>query len=119
MNNVQLLGRLTKDVEIKTKGEMKFCQFTLAVQNGEKADFIDCIAFDKLAETISKYVKKGNRLLIEGRINVSTYEDKDGNTKKSTTVFISRITFIESNTKEDEQKKTSKSKKQEDEDLPF
>lgn len=120
MNNVQLLGRLTKDVELRVskKSEKNFAYFTLAVQNGEDVNFIDCVAFDKLAETIEKYVKKGNRLLVEGSINVSIYEDKDGNKRKSTNVFVNKITFIESAKKEDE-KKTSTKKSKKDEDLPF
>lgn len=122
MNNVQLLGRLTKDVELRVsqKSKKNFAYFTLAVQNGEDAMFIDCVAFDKLAETIEKYVKKGNRLLVEGSINVSTYVDKDGNNRKSTNVFVNKITFIESTKKEDDKKSSKKSKKDEDdEDLPF
>lgn len=123
MNNVQLLGRLTKDVELRVsqKSKKKFAYFTLAVPNGEDAMFIDCVAFDKLAETIEKYVKKGNRLLVEGSINVSTYEDKDGNNRKSTNVFVNKITFIESAKKEDDKKSSKKSKKkdEDDEDLPF
>lgn len=122
MNNVQLLGRLTKDVELRVsqKSKKNFAYFTLAVQNGEDAMFIDCVAFDKLAETIEKYVKKGNRILVEGSINVSTYVDKDGNNRKSTNVFVNKITFIESTKKEDDKKSSKKSKKDEDdEDLPF
>lgn len=117
MNNVQLLGRLTKDVEIeKTKSKKEYARFTLAVPNGENTNFIDCVVFDKLAETISKYVKKGNRLLVEGSLNVSTYEDKDGNNRKSTNVYVYKITFIENATKEDPKKK---SKKDDEDELPF
>ena len=82
--------------------------------------FIDCVAFDKLAETIEKHVKKGNRLLVEGSINVSTYVDKDGNNRKSTNVFVNKITFIESAKKEDDKKSSKRSKKDEDDEaLPF
>lgn len=122
MNNVQLLGRLTKDVELRVsqKSKKNFAYFTLAVPNGEDAMFIDCVAFDKLAETIEKYVKKGNRLLVEGSINVSTYVDKDGNNRKSTNVFVNKITFIESAKKEDDKKSLKNSKKDEDDEaLPF
>lgn len=113
MNNVQLLGRLTKDIDLaQTKSKKVYGRFTLAVQNGEDAMFIDCVAFDKLAETIEKYVKKGNRLLVDGSINVSTYEDKDGNKRKSTNVFVNKITFIES-AKKDE------TKKDDEDELPF
>lgn len=115
MNNVQLLGRLTKDVELRVSQKTKknFAYFTLAVKNGEEAIFIDCVAFDKLAETIEKYVKKGNRLLVEGSLNVSSYTDKDGNNKKSTNVFVNKITFIELAAK----KETSENEATED--LPF
>lgn len=121
MNNVQLLGRLVKDVELaQTKTKKVYGRFTLVVPNGENAMFIDCVAFDKLAETIEKYVKKGNRLLVEGSINVSTYVDKDGNNRKSTNVFVNKITFIESAKKEDDKKSSKKSKKDEDDEaLPF
>ena len=117
MNNVQLLGRLTKDVELaETKSKKVYARFSLAVPNGEDAMFIDCITFDKLAETIEKYVKKGNRLLVEGSLNVSKYTDKDGNNRKSTNVYVNKITFIESVSKDES--KSKKSKKDEDE-LPF
>lgn len=105
MNNVQLLGRLTKDVELaKTKSKKVYARFTLAVPNGENAMFIDCVAFDKLAETIEKYVKKGNRLLVEGSINATTYQDKDGKNHKSTNIYVNKITFIESAKKSEEKK---------------
>ena len=105
MNNVQLLGRLVKDVELaQTKTKKVYGRFTLAVPNGENAMFIDCVAFDKLAETIEKYVKKGNRLLVEGSINVSSYQDKDGNNRKSTNIYVNKITFIESAKKSEDKK---------------
>lgn len=113
MNNVQILGRLTKDVELRVaqKSKKNFACFTLAIKNGNDAMFIDCIAFDKLAETIEKYVKKGDRLLVEGSLNVSNYADKDGNNKKSTNVYVNKITFIEPASK--------KTEEQDNEELPF
>ena len=117
MNNVQLLGRLVKDVELaQTKTKKVYGRFTLAVPNGENAMFIDCVAFDKLAETIEKYVKKGNRLLVEGSINVSSYQDKDGNNRKSTNIYVNKITFIES-AKKSEDKKDAQIEIQDE--LPF
>lgn len=109
MNNVQLLGRLTKDVELQEGKTKKFVRFCLAVPNGENTNFIDCVAFDKLAETISEYVKKGHRLLVDGYLNVSTYEDKDENTRKSTNVYVTKISFIESAEKKEDKKKSKKS----------
>lgn len=106
MNNVILLGRLTKDVELKISEKTKknYAMFSLAIPNGENTNFIDCIAFDKVAETINVYVKKGNRLLVEGSLNISTYTDKDGNTRKSTNVMVSKITFIETLPKKEQKK---------------
>ena len=119
MNNVQLLGRLTRDVELKeskTKNK-KYGVFTLAVGNGENAIFVDCYAFDKLAETIEKYVKKGNRLLVEGSLNISSYADKDGNNRKNTSIMVNKIHFIESAKKEN--KENTKATIDIPEDLPF
>ena len=87
MNKAILVGRLTKDPELKmtenTKREV--CQFTIAVnrpytnEDGErKADFINCVVWDKLAENLSKYQKKGNQVAVEGRIQTRNYDDKDG-----------------------------------------
>ena len=105
MNKAILVGRLTKDPELKmtenTKREV--CQFTIAVnrpytnEDGErKADFINCVVWDKLAENLSKYQKKGNQVAVEGRIQTRNYEDKDGKKVYVTEVFVSNVTFLDS-----------------------
>lgn len=105
MNKAILVGRLTKDPELKmtenTKREV--CQFTIAVNrpytndDGErKADFINCVVWDKLAENLSKYQKKGNQVAVEGRIQTRNYEDKDGKKVYVTEIFVSNITFLDS-----------------------
>ena len=105
MNKAILIGRLTKDPELKmtenTKREV--CQFTIAVNrpytndDGErKADFINCVVWDKLAENLSKYQKKGNQVAVEGRIQTRNYEDKDGKKIYVTEIFVSNITFLDS-----------------------
>ena len=103
MNKAILIGRLTKDPELKmtenTKREV--CQFTIAVNrpytndDGErKADFINCVVWDKLAENLSKYQKKGNQVAVEGRIQTRNYEDKDGKRVYVTEVVADRVQFL-------------------------
>lgn len=105
MNKTILIGRLTKDPELKmtenTKREV--CQFTMAVNrpytndDGErKADFINCVVWDKLAENLSKYQKKGNQVAVEGRIQTRNYDDKDGKKIYVTEIFVSNVTFLDS-----------------------
>lgn len=99
MNKVEIMGRLTKDVEIqKSKSSVDYARFTLAVgRKGEKekTDFIECIAFGKLAETLVKYVEKGNRLIVTGSININDYEDKDGNKRNSITIIVDDFYFVD------------------------
>ena len=105
MNKAILVGRLTKDPELKmtenTKREV--CQFTIAVNrnftnaNGEReADFINCVVWDKLAENLAKYQHKGNQIAVEGRIQTRNYDDKDGKKVYVTEIFVSNITFLDS-----------------------
>lgn len=97
MNNVTLIGRLTKDPETRyANGDMAVCRFTLAVnrENGsQEADFIPCVAFKKQAENIQKYITKGRQLAVTGRIQTGSYE-KDGRRVYTTDVIVSRAEFI-------------------------
>jgi len=100
MNVVTLLGRLTKDPEVRyTTGEnsMAVCQFTLAVDRQKKeaqADFIRCIAFGKTAEVIGKYVTKGRQLCISGHIQTGSYDNKEGQRVFTTDVVVDRMEFV-------------------------
>ena len=97
MNQVNLLGRLTKDPELKYGASgTAFCKFTLAVNRAfkkDETDFINCTAFGKAAEAIAEYVKKGDQFAVTGRIQVDTY-DKDGEKRYSTSVMVDNFTFI-------------------------
>lgn len=102
MNHVAIIGRLTKDPEIRyTQEQMAIARFTLAVdrrykKDGEQsADFIPCIAFRKTAEFIEKYVQKGTKLAAEGRIQTGSYE-KDGKRVYTTDVVVDSVEFAES-----------------------
>lgn len=99
MNKVTLLGRLTSDPEIRyTNSGKAVCTFTLAVNRQGKdkgADFIPVVLWDKTAETCGNYVKKGQRLLIEGKIQVRSYENDKGEKRRITEVVGSYMEFIE------------------------
>lgn len=98
MNRVILIGRLTRDPEVRGEGEKKSARFTLAVDRGGKdagADFIGCVAFRKTAELLEQYITKGNRIGVEGRINTGSYTNKDGNKVYTTDVLVDRMEFLE------------------------
>lgn len=129
MNYVSLLGRFTKDPEVNYTGTGKaFVRFTLAVNREfkkDEADFINCVAWDKTAELIGQYFNKGRRILVQGRISVSSYE-KEGEKRYSTDVVVSNISFIDSKSEGDNKEYTSKVKEpneeisfDEDDDFPF
>lgn len=103
MNNVSLLGRITKDIELKyaTISGKAIAKFTLAVNRDYKnqegkydADFINCLAFDKRAETIAKYVSKGQQLAIKGKIQTGSYDAQDGTKRYTTDVIVEGFDFI-------------------------
>lgn len=100
-NSVHLMGRLTADPEIKTAGENQVSNFTVAINRpGKKdahpeADFVRCVAWNKDADFLEKYFGKGDRIGIEGRLQVRNYDDKDGNKRSATEVVVSRLAFIE------------------------
>lgn len=97
MNNVVLYGRITADPAVKyTQSNKATCRFTLAVNRiGEGADFIRCVAWEKVAENLGKYVKKGDRLLVNGSITTGSYKDKDGKTVYTTDVTARSIQFLD------------------------
>ena len=99
MNYVSLLGRLTKDVELKQTSTGKtYCRFSLAVKKEfakDGADFINCIAWDKRAELLANYFSKGQRVLIQGRLSTSSYEVNQEK-RYLTDVVVDKISFIES-----------------------
>lgn len=80
MNSVHIIGRVTKDLELrKTASGTSVIQFTLAVpRNKEEADFINFAAYGKTADNMSRYVHKGSQIAVEGRIQTRNYEGKNG-----------------------------------------
>ena len=103
MNKAILIGRLTRDPELRTTPTGRnVCQFSVAVNrtftnaNGEReADFINCVVWDKQAENLSKYQKKGNQSAVEGRIQTRNYDDKDGKRVYVTEILATNISFLD------------------------
>lgn len=106
MNKAILMGRLTRDPEIRySQGQDPMCiaRFTLAVdrrqrkQDGQQsADFISCVAFGKIGEFIEKYVQKGTKLAITGHIQTGSYTNRDNQKVYTTEVVIESAEFAES-----------------------
>ena len=103
MNNFNGIGRITKDIEVRTtQSDIKTCQFSIAInrnyknKNGEyETDFINCSAFRNTAEFIGKYFKKGNLVAITGRIQTRTYENEKKEKKHITEILVENIMLLE------------------------
>lgn len=95
MNNVNLIGRMVREEEIRsTTTGKKVITFTLAVNgNGEDTNFIECVAWDKTAELIAKFVKKGDRIAVFGSLNQESWE-KDGQKRSKLNVIVREIQFL-------------------------
>ena len=108
MNRVILMGRLTRDPEVRySQGErsMAIARYTLAVDrrgrrgqdgNDQTADFINCVAFDRAGEFAEKYFRQGMRVLVSGRIQTGSYVNKDGQKVYTTDVVVEAAGFAES-----------------------
>ena len=105
MNKVILMGRLTRDPEVRySQGEhaTAVARFSLAVDrrfkkdNEPAADFINCVAFGKTGEFVEKYARQGTKFVVEGRIQTGSYTNKDGQKVYTTDVVVEQIEFAES-----------------------
>ncbi len=109
MNKVILMGRLTRDAEVRySQGDnsMAIARFTIAVDrrvrrdsnNGDEqtADFIGCVAFGRTADFLERYGRKGTKFVVEGRIQTGSYTNKDGQRVYTTDVVVENVEFAES-----------------------
>ena len=112
MNNVSLMGRLTKDPEVRYSANTQFAnaRFSVAVDrklskekrmeaennNQPTADFINCVAFGRTAEVIGQYFHKGNKIAITGHIQTGSYENQQGQRIYTTDVIVDQFDFVES-----------------------
>lgn len=114
MNKVILVGRLTKEPEVRysqtAQGNTTIARYTLAVdrkfkKDGEQsADFIGCVAFGKLGEFAEKYLNKGTKIAIVGRIQTGNYTKQDGSKVYTTDVVVEECEFAESKGQQEQQK---------------
>lgn len=100
INKVILMGRLTKDPELRHTGnQTPVCAFSIAVDNGygenKQTDFINCVAWNKTAEFVSKYFTKGKMIIVIGRISARSWEGQDGKRNYATEVVASEVSFGE------------------------
>ncbi len=107
MNNVILIGRLTKDPEMSyTQSQTAICKFTIAVDRQSKeektADFIRIVVWGKQAETCDRYLYKGKQVAVNGRIQTGSYKDKDGKMVYTTDVIAFNVEFLGNKEKAEE-----------------
>lgn len=103
MNRITLIGRLVRDPELKyTPAGIAVTRFTLAVdrdyvgQDGKReADFIDCVVWRKLAEVVANNLRKGRLTAVEGRLQIRSYEAKDGSKRKAAEVVADYVQFLD------------------------
>ena len=113
MNKVVIIGRTTKDIEIKaTSTGTSVVEFSVAVRrnfknaNGEnESDFFNCVAYSKLAETIGRYVKKGDMIGLDGRLQTRSYTNREGKKVYVTEIIAENVEFLQ--TKKQEGQKPS------------
>lgn len=99
MNKVVIIGRLTKDPELRyAQGNgTAVCRFTLAVSRQfkkEETDFINCVSFGKAAETINQYMAKGRQLAVTGSIRTGSYDAQDGTKRYTTDIAVDGFEFV-------------------------
>jgi single-strand DNA-binding protein len=102
LNRVILIGRLTRDPELRyTPNGVAVASFTLAVDRRQakdrekEADFIDIVVWQKQAETCANYIGKGRLVAVEGRLQIRSYDDKEGNRRKVAEVIAETVRFLD------------------------
>ena len=123
MNQVLLIGRLTKDPELKYSQSGKaFCRFSIAVTkefNRNETDFFDCVAWNKTAEIIAEYMRKGKKIAIQGRLETGSYE-KEGRNIKTYSIIVDKFEFVDSAGGQGQQQSSSYNDEiMDDDDFPF
>ena len=128
LNRIVIMGRLTRDPELRhTQSGTPVASFTLAVdrdvkdkQTGERtADFIDCVAWRSTGEFVSKYFAKGRMAVVEGRLQMRDWTDKDGNKRRSSEVVADSVYFGDSRREESATEDPQFRETEDDGELPF
>ena len=111
LNHIVIMGRLTRDPEIRyTQSQTPVVSFTAAVDRdfggrdgGEKqTDFIDCVAWRSTAEFVNKYFRKGSMVVVSGRLQIRDWQDRDGNKRRSAEIVADNVYFGESRRRDDD-----------------
>lgn len=127
LNRIVLVGRLTRDPEIRYTGQGKpVTNFTLAVdrpfansEGNREADFIDTVCWGKLAETTGNHLKKGRLVAVEGRLQIRSYEAKDGSKRRAAEVVADGVRFLDKPRDGESQPSDESTNYELPEDLPF
>lgn len=103
LNKVQLIGRITHDLDIKQistfNGEIPKLDFQIAVNNKDKVQFIPCVIFRKQAENMSIYLHKGSKVYLEGSLSIEKYTNNDNENKTAIKVIVKNVIFLDSKDK--------------------
>lgn len=102
VNQVFLIGRLTRDIELRqTTTGKAVCSFSLAVDKstGEGADFFECVAWDMTAELLQQHTAKGSKIHVQGSLQQREYEAKDGTNRRVVEVVVRDVTFLDKKSK--------------------
>lgn len=123
MNNITLIGRITKDLELKPVGSTSKCDFTIAVnrrfakEGQQKADFINCVCWGKTAENLVNYQGKGSLIAVNGELNIDQYQNAEGENRSFTKVNVNNVEFLGS--KSDSNLGNFEPVQSDDDDVPF
>ena len=103
LNHITIMGRLTRDPQLRTTGDTQVCNFRIACErnfkdkDGERgADFIDVVAWRKLADHVAKHFKKGRVVIVDGRLQIRDWTDREGGKRRSAEVVADNVYFGES-----------------------
>ena len=109
LNRIVMMGRLTRDPELRKAGEISVCSFRIACdrdfknKDGEKeSDFVDVVVWRQLAETVAKYFTKGRMAVVDGRLQMRTWTDKEGEKRYATEIVAEKVYFGDSKSKSGE-----------------
>lgn len=109
LNHIVMMGRLTRDPELRKAGETSVCSFRIACdrdfknKDGEKeTDFVDVVVWRQLAETVAKYFTKGRMAVVDGRLQVRAWTDKEGEKRYATEIVADKVYFGDSKAKSGE-----------------
>lgn len=99
LNSISLMGRITRDPELKyTPSEKPVTSFTLAVDRDGKdagVDFLDCVAWEANATLVDRFFKKGNLMIVRGRLRIKEWMGKDETKKRAPEIVVERVYFVE------------------------